>query len=226
MADVIIRQAGPADTADIFEIEKLCFPDPWSMDSIRYELEENEKAFYLVAEHSGKVVGYMGLWWILDEGHITNVAVRPGYRNRKIAEGIIRVMLEHTIGAGILHHTLEVRRDNQPAINLYEKFGFEVDGIRKGYYQFDGEDALIMWRHATEEEIAELAPEPLETETKEAEEEAAETAEKTAADTEETAEATAEEDAEEAIETAEKTDKQQPKKPLRKQRPKRHRSKK
>ena len=188
MADVIIRQAGPADTADIFEIEKLCFPDPWSKDSIRYELEENEKAFYLVAEHSGKVVGYMGLWWILDEGHITNVAVRPGYRNRKIAEGIIRVMLEHTIGAGILHHTLEVRRDNQPAINLYEKFGFEVDGVRKGYYQFDGEDALIMWRHATEEEIAELAPEP------------------------------AEEDAEEATETAEKTDKQQPKTPLRKQR--------
>lgn len=219
MADVIIRQAGPADTADIFEIEKLCFPDPWSMDSIRYELEENEKAFYLVAEHSGKVVGYMGLWWILDEGHITNVAVRPGYRNRKIAEGIIRVMLEHTIGAGILHHTLEVRRDNQPAINLYEKFGFEVDGVRKGYYQFDGEDALIMWRHATEEEIAELAPEPPEKEPEEAEETA-----ETAAETEETAEQAAAEttETEEAAETTE----QQPKKPLRKQRPKRHRSKK
>ena len=214
MADVIIRQAGPADTADIFEIEKLCFPDPWSKDSIRYELEENEKAFYLVAEHSGKVVGYMGLWWILDEGHITNVAVRPGYRNRKIAEGIIRVMLEHTIGAGILHHTLEVRRDNQPAINLYEKFGFEVDGVRKGYYQFDGEDALIMWRHATEEEIAELAPEP-------PAEEANETAE-TAVETEEKAEQAAAEttETEEAAETTE----QQPKKPLRKQRPKRHRS--
>lgn len=219
MADVIIRQAGPADTADIFEIEKLCFPDPWSKDSIRYELEENEKAFYLVAEHSGKVVGYMGLWWILDEGHITNVAVRPGYRNRKIAEGIIRVMLEHTIGAGILHHTLEVRRDNQPAINLYEKFGFEVDGVRKGYYQFDGEDALIMWRHATEEEIAELAPEPPEKEPEEAEETA-----ETAAETEETAERAAAEttETEEAAETTE----QQPKKPLRKQRPKRHRSKK
>ena len=218
MADVIIRQAGPADTTDIFEIEKLCFPDPWSKDSIRYELEENEKAFYLVAEHSGKVVGYMGLWWILDEGHITNVAVRPGYRNRKIAEGILRVMLEHTIGAGILHHTLEVRRDNQPAINLYEKFGFEVDGVRKGYYQFDGEDALIMWRHATDEEIAELAPEPPE---EEPEEEAEETAEM-AAETEETAEQAAAEttETEEAAETTE----QQPKKPLRKQRPKRHRS--
>lgn len=219
MADVIIRQAGPADTSDIFEIEELCFPDPWSKDSIRYELEENEKAFYLVAEHSGKVVGYMGLWWILDEGHITNVAVRPGYRNRKIAEGIIRVMLEHTIGAGILHHTLEVRRDNQPAISLYEKFGFEVDGVRKGYYQFDGEDALIMWRHATEEEIAELAPEPPEKEPEEAEETA-----ETAAETEETAEQAAAETTE-TEEAADTTD-EQPKKPLRKQRPKRHRSKK
>lgn len=154
MADVIIRQASAEDVADIYEIEQLCFPDPWSRDSIRYELEENERAFYLVAEHSGKVVGYAGLWWILDEGHITNVAVRPGYRNRKIAEGIIRIMIEHTLSAGILHHTLEVRRDNQPAISLYGKFGFEVDGVRKGYYQFDGEDALIMWRHATDEEVA------------------------------------------------------------------------
>ena len=215
MADVIIRQAGPADAEDIYEIERICFPDPWSMSSIRYELEENERAFYVVAEHSGKVVGYMGLWWILDEGHITNVAVRPGYRNRKIAEGIIRVMLEHTIGAGILHHTLEVRRDNQPAINLYEKFGFEVDGVRKGYYQFDGEDALIMWRHATEEEIAELAPAPPEEETEETTDTAVteDTAEEAAAEMTET---------EEAAETTE----QQPKKPLRKQRPKRHRSKK
>jgi len=223
MADVIIRQAGPADAADIYEIEQICFPDRWSRDSIRYELEENDRAFYLVAEHSGKVVGYMGLWWILDEGHITNVAVRPGFRNRKIAEGIIRVMLEHTIGAGILHHTLEVRRDNRPAINLYEKFGFEVDGVRKGYYQFDGEDALIMWRHATEEEIAELAPEqPEEAKT----ETGAETAgEKEAKAAEEAALGTAAEAAETA-EAEDNTDNQEPKKPQRKQRPKRHRSEK
>ena len=82
MADVIIRQAKPGDEEAIYEIEKICFPDPWSLDSIRYELEENERAFYLVAVHSGRVVGYAGLWWVLDEGHITNVAVRPGYRNR------------------------------------------------------------------------------------------------------------------------------------------------
>ncbi len=147
MADVIIRQAELGDVDDIYEIEKLCFPDPWSRGSIRYELEENQSAFYIVAEHSGHVVGYAGLWWILDEGHITNVAVKPGYRNRKIAEGIIRTLIDHTVAEGIGHHTLEVRRSNEPAIRLYEKFGFQVEGVRKGYYAFENEDALIMWRH-------------------------------------------------------------------------------
>ena len=151
MTDVTIRQVEPRDAEEICEIEKICFPDPWSMDSIRYELEENDKAFYLVAEQSGRVVGYVGLWRILDEGHITNVAVRPECRKRGIAEGIIREMLVRTGAAGIRHHTLEVRRDTQPAINLYEKFDFEVEGVREGYYQSDGEDALIMWRHAAEE---------------------------------------------------------------------------
>ena len=147
MADVIIRQAGPADAKDIYEIEKICFPDPWSMDSIKFELEENPRAFYVVAEHTGKVVGYAGLWWIEGEGHITNVAVMPGFRNRKIAEGIIRTLIDHTSTAGMKHYTLEVRRSNSPAIGLYEKFGFEVEGVRKGYYKFEKEDALIMWRH-------------------------------------------------------------------------------
>lgn len=147
MADVIIRQAEPNDAADIFEIEKLCFPDPWSMDSISFELEENPRAFYVVAEHSGNVVGYAGLWWIEDEGHITNVAVKPGFRNRKIAEGIIDTLIEHTSAEGIKHYTLEVRRSNEAAIGLYEKFGFAVEGVRKGYYRFEKEDALIMWRH-------------------------------------------------------------------------------
>ncbi len=153
MADVIIRQALPKDADDIYEIEKLCFSDPWSRASIHFELEENPRALYVVAEHSGQVVGYAGLWWIEDEGHITNVAVKPGFRNRKIAEGIIGVLLDYTITEGIHHHTLEVRRDNEPAIGLYEKFGFEIEGVRKGYYKFEGQDALIMWRHATDEEI-------------------------------------------------------------------------
>lgn len=147
MADVIIRQATVDDVDDIYEIERLCFSEPWSRDSMVYELSENPRAFYIAAELDGKVVGYAGLWWIGDEGHITNVAVRPGYRNRHIGNGIIQVMIDFTTQEGIMHHTLEVRRSNQPAINLYEKFGFVVEGVRKEYYANNKEDALIMWRH-------------------------------------------------------------------------------
>ncbi len=150
MADVLIRQANINDVDAIFEIEHLCFPDPWSKDSLRYELGENPRAFYIVAEIDGSVVGYAGLWWIEDEGHITNVAVRPGYRSRKIASGIVSVMIDFTTKQGIRHHTLEVRRSNAPAIGLYEKYGFTVEGVRKGYYLNNGEDALIMWRHEPE----------------------------------------------------------------------------
>lgn len=147
MADVTIRQATAEDVDDIYEIEKLCFPDPWSRDALIYELEENTRAFYIVADLDGQVVGYAGLWWIEDEGHITNVAVKPGFRNRRIGAGIIGVMLDFTSKEGILHHTLEVRRSNEPAISLYEKFGFRTEGVRKKYYLNNGEDALIMWRH-------------------------------------------------------------------------------
>lgn len=147
MAKIIIRQAQPDDAADIYEIERLCFPDPWNLDAVEFELEENPRAFYVVAERRGTVVGYVGLWWIEDEGHITNVAVMPGFRNRKIAMGIIETLLEHTEKAGVRHYTLEVRRSNEAAIGLYEKFGFRVEGMRKNYYKLEEEDALIMWKH-------------------------------------------------------------------------------
>ena len=150
MADVIVRQASLDDVEDIYRIEKLCFPDPWSRDALNYELGENPRAFYIVAELGGDVVGYAGLWWIMDEGHITNVAVMPGFRNRKIASGIIHTMIDFTTSEGIRHHTLEVRRSNEAAIGLYEKFGFRVEGVRKGYYLNNGEDAMIMWRHEEE----------------------------------------------------------------------------
>lgn len=147
MADVIIRQADVSDVDDIYEIEKLCFPDPWSRDALVYEMTENPRAFYVVAELEEKVVGYAGLWWIGDEGHITNVAVKPGYRHRHIGQGIISVMVDFTTKEGMMHHTLEVRKSNEAAINLYKKFGFEVEGVRKEYYANNKEDAVIMWRH-------------------------------------------------------------------------------
>lgn len=147
MAELTIRQANVEDVEDIYEIEKLCFPDPWSRESLIYEFEQNPRAFYIVAELEKRVVGYAGLWWVGDEGHITNVAVKPGFRNRHIGNGIIDVLIDFTVEQGIRHHTLEVRKSNEAAICLYEKFGFRTEGVRKGYYANNKEDALIMWRH-------------------------------------------------------------------------------
>ena len=158
MTDMIIRQATAEDAEAIYEIEHLCFPDPWSLESIRYEMEQNPAAFYVVAEIDGEVdsdpgdsadkliVGYAGLWWIENEGHITNVAVRPGYRNRRIGSQIVETLIDFTQEEGIDDFTLEVRRSNLAAIGLYEKFGFEVEGVRKNYYRHGREDALILWR--------------------------------------------------------------------------------
>ena len=152
MTDLIIRQADVRDTDAIYEIEQACFPDPWSRESIHSELADNPRAFYLAAETDGQVVGYAGLWWILDEGHITNVAVRPGFRQLGIGARIIGTLLERTGQMGIRHHTLEVRRSNIPAQALYENFGFNVEGVRPGYYSNGHEDALIMWRHVSSDE--------------------------------------------------------------------------
>ena len=147
MTDMILRQADGNDVDGIYEIERLCFPDPWSRESVAEELTENPRAFYVVAQIGEEIVGYAGLWWILDEGHITNVAVKPGYRNRRIGSQIIETLLEHTGEQGIRQYTLEVRKSNIAARALYEKYGFVVEGIRPNYYQVGHEDALIMWRY-------------------------------------------------------------------------------
>ena len=150
MTEMILRQADANDVDAIYEIECLCFPDPWSRESFYSEFAENPRAFYVVAQIEDEVVGYAGLWWIEDEGHITNVAVKPGYRNRQIGSAIIGPLLEHTGRQGIRHYTLEVRESNIAARALYEKYGFAVEGVRKKYYHIGHEDALIMWRHAPE----------------------------------------------------------------------------
>lgn len=150
MAELIVRKGTAADVDDIERLEKVCFTDPWSRESLLHELEENPMSTYIVAEFDGRVIGYVGVWAILDEGHITNVAVSPDYRRMQVGSVLIRTMLEVTIEAGIQHHTLEVRAGNEPAQKLYQKFGFEEAGLRKGYYEDNGEDALIMWRHIAE----------------------------------------------------------------------------
>lgn len=143
--ELVIRPAEPEDVNDIAEIEEICFTVPWSADSILKELTSNPLACYVVAEFEGKVVGYVGMWQILDEGHITNVAVRPEHRGQHIASTIIAVMLEIGAQMGIVRYTLEVRSSNEAAKALYRSFDFKEAGLRKGYYEDNGEDAVIMW---------------------------------------------------------------------------------
>ncbi|MBS6207783.1 MAG: ribosomal protein S18-alanine N-acetyltransferase [Firmicutes bacterium] len=146
LAELIVRRAEARDAEAIAELEKVCFSQPWSYESIYHDVAENKLSFYLAAETEGKVIGYAGIWNIAGEGHITNVAVSPEYRRKGVGDALMEVMLKVTEESGVLSHTLEVRKSNAGALRLYEKHGFKIAGERKGYYEDNGEDALIMWR--------------------------------------------------------------------------------
>lgn len=150
MKDLTIRQADKRDINAIADLEKICFSTPWSRDSITHELTKNDMAFYVVAEIDSRVIGYGGMWHIIDEAHITNVAVMPEYREKHIASAILAVMIEVSARQGIRRFTLEVRSSNEAAKKLYRNFGFKEEGLRKGYYEDNGEDAVIMWRDPAE----------------------------------------------------------------------------
>lgn len=143
---MIIRRAETKDADFMSMVDLECFSIPWSSDAFRREIVQNRIAFYVVAEHEEKIVGYMGFWRIENEAHITNVAVLPEYRRRKVGAKLIEHVMDFAREVGIDAYTLEVRRSNIAAINLYEGFGFEEEGVRPGYYFDNGEDAIIMWK--------------------------------------------------------------------------------
>lgn len=145
-SELIVRQATGEDAAQIAEIEKQCFAVPWSYESLHHDITENKRALYITAEADGKICGYVGVWKILDEGHITNVAVTPEYRRRHIASAMLGVLLEVLKDNAVSSCTLEVRAGNEAAKALYRSFGFAEAGVRKGYYEDNGEDAIIMWK--------------------------------------------------------------------------------
>ena len=147
--DVEISQMKRADLEAVIEIEKASFPIPWSMYAFLAELYENRRARYFVARQKagGEVVGYVGIWLILDEAHITNIAVHPDFRRKGIGKRLMLAATDYAESQGVDAVTLEVRASNIIAQRLYEKIGFVSVGIRPGYYHDDGEDAVIMWRN-------------------------------------------------------------------------------
>ncbi len=141
-----VRGMSLEDVPTVMEIDRLSFPVPWPERSYRYELTENRAATMLVAEHveNRSVVGYLGFWLIADEAHISTLAVHPLHRRRGIGEQLLREALQMAIAKGAEIVTLEVRASNQAALELYEKFDFEVVGKRAGYYRDNREDAVLM----------------------------------------------------------------------------------
>jgi len=147
MAEPFIRVIREEDVAQIHEIEKLCFAIPWSEESILHDVKENVVARWLVLDDGeGNVLAYAGMWFVLDEAHICNVAVHPDYRGRGYGKQIFMALEELAKENSMSMMTLEVRRSNTVAQNLYHACGFLDVGYRKRYYEDNKEDALIMFK--------------------------------------------------------------------------------
>jgi ribosomal-protein-alanine N-acetyltransferase len=146
------------DIPQVLAIDRLSFPLPWSEISYQKELTENTNAHFFVAvdgERTGwqqwlgrppqrRVIGFMGYWHIVDEAHISTIAVHPRWRRRGAGEELLVVALKHALSLGAVMATLEVRDSNRAARALYRKYGFEEVGRRKHYYRDNGEDAILM----------------------------------------------------------------------------------
>jgi len=124
-------------------LERVCFCDPWSINSIRYELT-NPLSYWLIAESDGQLVGYVGSQSVIDEADIMNIAVSPDFRRKGIAREMINRLIEVLKTKQVHSLTLEVRVSNAGAIALYSQLGFQQVGLRPGYYRNPKEDALIL----------------------------------------------------------------------------------
>ena len=141
---VLIRRMTLEDVDAVHAIETATFRTPWSRADFEHEMTKNPCARYLVAETDGRVAAFAGAHIILDEGHITNIAVLEPFRGQGIGRKITQALLQYASNLGVSYLTLEVREHNEKAQALYRSLGFFKVGIRKKYYEDTGEDAWIM----------------------------------------------------------------------------------
>lgn len=140
---ISIRQMTPEDADGVYQVEKACFSTPWSRESFQ-DLFRYDGNYYLTAWEGDRIVGFVGLMAVAGEGDITNMAVLPSHRRQGIADRLLRELLVLAGQKQIKKIMLEVRASNEPAIHLYEKYGFTFVCIRRKYYQEPTEDANIM----------------------------------------------------------------------------------
>lgn len=149
---LVYRAMTMADIPPIVEIELEAFSSPWTTEAFTNELINNLFARYLVMEYRGEIIGYGGMWVIMDEAHVTNIAVRSDFRGQGLGHCLLFELQRTAVFFGAVKMTLEVRVSNEIAQRLYRKFGFEPSGIRPRYYS-DNEDALIMWAELDRERL-------------------------------------------------------------------------
>lgn len=142
---VTIRPMTEEDLLQVETIEQESFSLPWSFDAFKSTLDR-EDTLYLVAEEESVILGYCGMYISFDEGEIPNVAVKKEFRSQGIGEVMMNELLSRAGERGVCSAFLEVRKSNEAAKRLYEKLGFEEAGIRKNFYEFPKEDAVIMWK--------------------------------------------------------------------------------
>lgn len=145
MSNEVIRRMVEEDMENILHIEQECFATPWSKEAFFHELYDNPYAYYFVMEVEGQVIGYCGLWVIIDEAHVTNIAILPSFRGHSFGKKLFSVVLEAARTIGAIQLSLEVRVSNVVAQKLYRSFGLVPGGIRKNYYTDNQEDAVVMW---------------------------------------------------------------------------------
>lgn len=143
---ITIKPMTKFDIDAIIELEKAAYGEHhWSKESFYNELSNNLAKYFCAFNEDNKLIGYAGCWQILEEAHITNIAVSIDFRRKYIGEALLKNIIDSCYQNMVKFITLEVRVSNKAAISLYEKYGFKSLGVRKGYYQNNNEDALIMW---------------------------------------------------------------------------------
>lgn len=141
---ILCRRMTLEDVDAVYAIEQATFSTPWSRQSFVDEMTTNKCARYVVAEEDGQVIAYAGAWLVFEEGHITNIAVKAEERGRGVGSAVTRALMQYAANMGVQYLTLEVRKSNLAAQKMYKSLGFLELGVRKRYYEDNGEDAYLM----------------------------------------------------------------------------------
>ena len=141
---MMIRSMKETDLQRVFEIEQVCFSDPWTLQGFKDSLSESSAHLMIIEDDQGDIAGYACLYLVMDEGEIVNVAIDPVYRQKGYGAKLVSSLIKFGLDRGAERFFLEVRKSNEAGLALYRSLGFTECGIRKGFYENPKEDAVLM----------------------------------------------------------------------------------